>query len=240
MAELDEVRAAFDRFDRCKDGTITVKEFGAALRSLPRFEDWDNCQVAEQVAVLDADGNGTIDFPEFCTVACQACWGSWMMGSFEDQMRHRLEHLFGALERAGGVQTLTAHACRQAMLLPCMRCGRDSLECPAWLEPSEGDDLEELFKRPPPAWKRPPSLFALWPAQTVWWHPLVLGTLDAAAEREADEAGVLADEAALSKLVRQQVDVVLCELADGDGRIASAALIDRLLSSSLSPGRGVT
>uniref|UniRef100_A0A452FKH5 EF-hand calcium-binding domain-containing protein 11 n=1 Tax=Capra hircus TaxID=9925 RepID=A0A452FKH5_CAPHI len=49
--QIAEFKDAFSLFDKNGDGTITTKELGT-----------------DMINAVDADGNGTIDFPEFLTV----------------------------------------------------------------------------------------------------------------------------------------------------------------------------
>ena len=208
----DEVRAAFDRFDHDGDGSIAVKDFGAALRRLPRFADWSECKVQEQVAELDADGTSTVDYAEFCTVARRGCWDSWMMDTAENQLRHRCERLFRSLERRNGGQ-LSVHDCRQAMMLPCARCGCDALECPSWLASEDADILGS------PA------------SYTGWVQSALLGTLEEAALEEALAGGAVDENAAISTLIHEHVEAILRKVTGSDGRVSPNALLESLFGA---------
>ncbi|KAF9405635.1 hypothetical protein BGZ94_003433 [Podila epigama] len=65
-AQLSEFREAFSLFDKDSDGTITTKELGTVMRSLGQNP--TEADLQDMVNEVDADGNGTIDFPEFLTM----------------------------------------------------------------------------------------------------------------------------------------------------------------------------
>merc|ERR1711982_55181 len=54
---------AFLLFDKDGDGTITTKELGTVMRSLG--QNTTEAELADMINEVDADGSGTIDFPEF-------------------------------------------------------------------------------------------------------------------------------------------------------------------------------
>uniref|UniRef100_A0A670K5J4 Calglandulin n=1 Tax=Podarcis muralis TaxID=64176 RepID=A0A670K5J4_PODMU len=64
--EIQEFKEAFSLFDKDGDGTITTKELGTVMRSLGQNP--TEAELQDMINEVDADGNGTIDFPEFLTM----------------------------------------------------------------------------------------------------------------------------------------------------------------------------
>ena len=64
--QIAEFKEAFSLFDKDGDGTITTKELGTVMRSLGQNP--TEAELQDMVNEVDADGNGTIDFPEFLTM----------------------------------------------------------------------------------------------------------------------------------------------------------------------------
>ncbi|CAK0892705.1 unnamed protein product, partial [Prorocentrum cordatum] len=64
IAEFKEAFSLFDKDDG--DGTITTKELGTVMRSLGQNP--TEAELQDMINEVDADGNGTIDFPEFLSL----------------------------------------------------------------------------------------------------------------------------------------------------------------------------
>jgi len=64
--QIAEFKEAFALFDKDGDGTITTKELGTVMRSLGQNP--TEAELQDMINEVDADGNGTIDFPEFLTL----------------------------------------------------------------------------------------------------------------------------------------------------------------------------
>ena len=59
-----EYREAFQMFDKNGDGCISVNELGTVMRSVGQNPNNEELQTI--INDVDADGNGTLDFQEFC------------------------------------------------------------------------------------------------------------------------------------------------------------------------------
>mmetsp|Transcript_35982 Transcript_35982/g.32366 ORF Transcript_35982/g.32366 Transcript_35982/m.32366 type:complete len:176 (+) Transcript_35982:567-1094(+) len=58
-----EFKEAFSLFDKDGDGTCTTRELNTIMRSLGQNP--TDAEIEDMINEVDADGNGTIDFPEF-------------------------------------------------------------------------------------------------------------------------------------------------------------------------------
>ena len=59
-----EYEEAFSLFDKNGDGTITVNELATVMRSLGSNP--TNSELQDMINEVDSDGNGTLEFDEFC------------------------------------------------------------------------------------------------------------------------------------------------------------------------------
>jgi len=64
--QVAEAKEAFSLFDKDGDGTITTKELGTVLRALGQNP--TEAELSDMINEVDADGNGTVDFPEFLSL----------------------------------------------------------------------------------------------------------------------------------------------------------------------------
>ena len=64
--QIAEFKEAFSLFDKDGDGIITTKELGTVMRSLGQNP--TEAELQDMINEVDADGNGTIDFPEFLSL----------------------------------------------------------------------------------------------------------------------------------------------------------------------------
>ena len=64
--QIAEYKEAFSLFDKSGDGTITTKDLGTVIRALGKNP--TEAELQDMINEVDADGNGTIDFPEFLTM----------------------------------------------------------------------------------------------------------------------------------------------------------------------------
>ena len=87
------IKEAFCQFDKDDDGTIAAKDLGTVMGSLCLFPAPTEAELAEMIDEVDADGNGTIDFPEFLTMIT-GLWKSEMtkvmIETLEEQKKEEL------------------------------------------------------------------------------------------------------------------------------------------------------
>jgi len=67
--QIAEFKEAFSLFDKDGDGTITTKELGTVMRSLGQNP--TEAELQDMINEVDADGNGSIDFPEFLSLTAR-------------------------------------------------------------------------------------------------------------------------------------------------------------------------
>ena len=64
--QIAEFKEAFQHFDKDGDGTITTRELGTMMRSLGQIP--TEAELQDIINEVDADGNGTMNFPEFLSL----------------------------------------------------------------------------------------------------------------------------------------------------------------------------
>ncbi|GCB76173.1 hypothetical protein scyTo_0015443 [Scyliorhinus torazame] len=67
--QIAEFKEAFSLFDKDGDDTITTKDLGTVMR--PLGQNPTEAELQATITEVDADGNGTIDFPEFLTMVAR-------------------------------------------------------------------------------------------------------------------------------------------------------------------------
>ena len=102
--QIQEFKEAFALFDKDGDGTITTKELGTVMRSLGQNP--TEAELQDMINEVDADGNGTIDFPEFLSL---------MARKIKDtDTEEELREAFKVFDRDGN-QLISAAELRQVM-----------------------------------------------------------------------------------------------------------------------------
>eukprot|EP01054_Gregarina_sp_Poly1_P010855 Gregarina_sp_Poly_1__10854@NODE_842_length_6017_cov_94_978151_g609_i0_p4_GENE_NODE_842_length_6017_cov_94_978151_g609_i0NODE_842_length_6017_cov_94_978151_g609_i0_p4_ORF_typecomplete_len156_score43_77EFhand_7/PF13499_6/1_1e22EFhand_7/PF13499_6/8_9e12EFhand_6/PF13405_6/2_2e11EFhand_6/PF13405_6/0_0015EFhand_6/PF13405_6/3_4e10EFhand_1/PF00036_32/5_6e09EFhand_1/PF00036_32/1_6e08EFhand_1/PF00036_32/1_8e08EFhand_1/PF00036_32/1_2e03EFhand_8/PF13833_6/6_8e05EFhand_8/PF13833_6/1e15EFhand_8/PF13833_6/0_00 len=64
--QISDFKEAFNLFDKDGDGMITAEELGIVMKNLGQNP--TDSELQDMLNEVDADGNGTIDFPEFLSV----------------------------------------------------------------------------------------------------------------------------------------------------------------------------
>jgi len=83
--QIAEFKEAFSLFDKDGDGTITTKELGTVMRSLGQNP--TEAELQDMINEVDADGNGTIDFPESFLPWWQEKWKTQTVKKIREAFR---------------------------------------------------------------------------------------------------------------------------------------------------------
>merc|ERR1711893_443271 len=89
-AKQQMIQRAFTAFDKDKSGTISTEELRTLMQREGSFgEEEITEEDAQQVMdVVDVDGNGSLDFPEFSTMMNEVL--SYSLRSLGRKLKHRL------------------------------------------------------------------------------------------------------------------------------------------------------
>ena len=101
LHQVKELQEAFSLFDLDGGGDIDATELGTVMRSLGANPSDDEIQ--KMIEAVDADGSGSIEFPEFCLLMCAAC----MPAATRRRQAYR-EHAEALICVRSLIQTLTS------------------------------------------------------------------------------------------------------------------------------------
>ena len=102
--KIMEFKAAFELFDKDRNGKITSKELGTVMRGLGQNPTEE--ELKQMIREVDLDGNGTIDFKEFLCL---------MVKKMKDtDTEEELLEAFKVFDRAGN-GFITSHELRNIM-----------------------------------------------------------------------------------------------------------------------------
>ncbi|CEF60998.1 Calmodulin-like protein 3 [Strongyloides ratti] len=135
--EIEEFREAFIMFDKDRNGTISTKELGVAMRSLGQNP--TEQEILEMINEVDIDGNGQIEFPEFCVMMKR------MMKETDSEM---IREAFRVFDKDGN-GVITAQEFRYFMIHMGMQFSEDEVDEMIKEVDVDGDgeiDYEEFVK----------------------------------------------------------------------------------------------
>ena len=105
---ITEFKAAFELFDRDRDGAINNKELGTIMRNLGQNPSEE--ELREMIKEIDLDGNGVIDFNEFLYLMVKKMNGN--------DTEEELLEAFKVFDRDGNGY-VTSHELRSVMTSLC-------------------------------------------------------------------------------------------------------------------------
>ena len=114
---ITEFKAAFELFDRDRDGAINNKELGTIMRNLGQNPSEE--ELKEMIKEIDLDGNGVIDFNEFLYLMVKKMNGN--------DTEEELLEAFKVFDRDGNGY-VTSHELRCVMTTLCEETSPEEIE----------------------------------------------------------------------------------------------------------------
>ena len=135
---ITEFKAAFELFDKDRDGAINNKELGTVMRNLGQNPSEE--ELKQMIKEVDLDGNGVIDFHEFLYLMVKKMKGN--------DTEEELLEAFKVFDRDGDGY-VTAHELRSVMTSLCEDTTPEEVEEMIKEADIDGDgqvDYEEFVK----------------------------------------------------------------------------------------------
>ena len=114
---ITEFKAAFELFDKDRDGAINNKELGTVMRNLGQNPSEE--ELKEMIKEIDLDGNGVIDFNEFLYLMVKKMNGN--------DTEEELLEAFKVFDRDGNGY-VTSHELRCVMTTLCEETSPEEIE----------------------------------------------------------------------------------------------------------------
>ena len=114
---ITEFKAAFELFDKDRDGAINNKELGTVMRNLGQNPSEE--ELKEMIKEIDLDGNGVIDFNEFLYLMVKKMNGN--------DTEEELLEAFKVFDR-DGEGYVTSHELRSVMTSLCEGTTQEEVE----------------------------------------------------------------------------------------------------------------
>ena len=115
--KITEFKAAFELFDKDRDGAINNKELGTVMRNLGQNPSEE--ELKQMIKEIDLDGNGVIDFNEFLYLMVKKMNGN--------DTEEELLEAFKVFDRDGNGY-VTSHELRSVMTSLCENTSPEEVE----------------------------------------------------------------------------------------------------------------
>ena len=135
---ITEFKAAFELFDKDRDGAINNKELGTVMRNLGQNPSEE--ELKQMIKEIDMDGNGVIDFNEFLYLMVKKMKGN--------DTEEELLEAFKVFDRDGNGY-VTSHELRNVMMSLCENTTPEEVEEMVKEADIDGDgqvDYQEFVK----------------------------------------------------------------------------------------------